>query len=175
MRRAGLLLDRRGVTLIEVMVTVGILSLVTAGLVSMLMQSLRGWSSGTSGGTSTAKGTFAIQRLASDIRDAKSAVVSSGRLVVTFPSLVEDPSTGEQIYDLSSDDPVTRSYYVSDGNLVRTAGGTTVILCRGVTSASFHAWGGTVTVTTLTGSDCDGTHTATQEMTGSIALRNFKS
>ena len=162
-------------TMVEIMVVTGLLTMVTVSFVAMLIHSLRGWSSGTSSETSTSKATIAIQRLANDIRDARSAVVSSGVLTVTFPNSVVDPGTGERIYDLSSDDPVTRSYYVSGGNLVRTVGGVTTILCRGVTTTTFHAWGGTVTITTLTSTDQEGTYTSTQQITGNIALRNFKS
>lgn len=167
--------SRKGTTLVEAMVAAGILSLVTITFTALFIQSLRGWSVGTSGQTSTGKATVAIQRLGNDIRDARSAQVVSGVLVVTFPQSYVDVNTGERIYDLSANDPVTRSYYVSNGNLVRTAGGTTTILCRGVSEATFHAWGANVTITTLVGTDREGTRTAYQQLTGSIALRNFKS
>lgn len=177
MKRARLMVNRRGMTLIEVMVAAGLLTLVTAAFVAMLIQSIRGWSSSISGQTSTSNATIGIQRLANDIRDGRSAQVSTDKktLTVTFPRTITDPGTHEQVYDLSGDGPAPRSYYVSNGSLVRRVGSVTSVLCQGVTTVTFRAWGGTVTVTTLTGSDQEGTHTATQQLTGSIALRNFKS
>jgi hypothetical protein len=162
-------------TLVEVMVAAGLLTLVLGVFVSMLIQSLRGWGTGISGGASTSKGTIAIQRLANDVRDGKSAKVVSGVLVVTFPVKITDSASQKTMYNLSADDTATRSYYVSNGNLVRTVGSNTTVLCRGVKEVRFSAFGGTITITTLTGRDEEGMHVAEEKLTGSIALRNFKS
>lgn len=168
-----LLSARRGMTLVEVTVASGVLTLITISLVAMLVHSLKGWSSGTSKDTAVTKVTVALQRLATDIRDGRSAQVVSGRLVVTFPATITDGSTGERVYDLSANDAVTRSYYVLNGNLVRNRGGTIAIIERGVSAATFGASGGTVTVT-LTGSDREGTYSAARQVTGRITLRNFR-
>lgn len=164
---------RRGMTLVEVVVASSVLTMITISLVAMLVHSLTGWSSGTSKDTAVTKVTVALQRLATDIRDGRSAQVVSGRLVVTFPALMTDGSTGEQVYDLSTNDPVTRSYYVLNGNLVRNRAGTIAIIERGISAATFGASGGTVTVT-LTGADQEGTYSATRQITGRITLRNFR-
>ncbi len=169
-----LLSKRAGMTLVEVVVASGVLTLITISLVAMLIHSLRGWSSGTSKDTAVTKVTVALQRLATDVRDARSAQVVSGRLVVTFPATVVDGSTGERVYDLSANDPVTSSYYVLNGNLVRNRGGTISIIERGISAASFGASGGTVTIT-LTGADQEGTYSAARQVVSRVTLRNFRS
>lgn len=166
--------NKRGMTLIEAVVTASILSMVTVTLVALLMQSMRGWTSGTHNDTAASQVTVAMQKLCNDIRDARSASISSGRLVVTFPTTLTDTSTGETVYDLSSNSAVTRSYYISNGNLVRNVGGVVTVLGKGITSASFGASGGTVSVT-LAWTARAGSSCATRQLTGRVSLRNFRS
>ena len=171
-RKTNLTRNRRGITLIEMLVTAAVLSLATVALVSLLVNSLTGWNSATARDTTTSHATVALEKLSKDIRDGKQAQVSPGALVVTFPRINVDASTGESIYDASASDPVTRSYYVSGGNLVRSMSGVASTLARGVTSATFGAAGGTVSVT-LTVWEQVGNRSATRELTGRIALRNY--
>jgi len=167
---------RKGMTLIEMVVTVLILTMAAAAFLAMSISSLRGWSSGTSKETSNSQVTIATQKLANEIRDARTATVSTDKktLTVTFPRLLTDPTTHEQIYDLSANDPTPRSYYISNGNLVRNAGGQITILARGVTAAEFGASGGTVSIT-LTSSEQVGTYQSSDQVTSRITLRNYRS
>ena len=165
----------RGVTLIEVAVSIVILTMAGAALLAMLVGSVRGWSSGISKDTVNSRATVAMQKLANDIRDARTATASEDNhtLTVTFPVLLTDPETQEQSYHPSENDEVSRHYYVSSGNLVRDAGGDITVIGRGVTSAEFGASGGTVTVT-LESSEQVGTKVSTQQVTGRVSLRNFR-
>jgi hypothetical protein len=160
-------------TAVEVMISISILSMAGICLVAILIQSLAGWSSGTSRDTSTGQATIALQRLSNDIRDGKSASVSNGVLTVVFPLALQDATTGERIYDLSSDDPTPRHYYTTGSDLVRSVGGTTSIIGRGVSAATFAAGGGAVTVS-LTSSEQVGKCVSTQQVTGRVALRNYQ-
>ncbi|MGQ9454423.1 MAG: hypothetical protein ACUVRS_07715 [Armatimonadota bacterium] len=132
-----------------------------------------GFSSGVSHEVSISQATIALQKLANEIREAKSAAVLGEALVVTFTLEVEDPSTGESVYDISANDPTTRTYYVSNGNLVRSVNGVVSVLARGISSATFATSGRSVYVT-LTSSEQVGRKTASAQETGRIALRNFR-
>ncbi len=168
-----ILRSSQGMTMVELLIASAILSMVGVVLVSMLAQSLTGWSSGTSRDTSVSQATIAIQKLSNDIRDGKSALVSNGALVVVFPVLIQDGTTGERIYDISGDNPTPRRYYVTGGNLVRDVGGAISVIGRGVSAATFAAGGRTVTAS-LTSSEQVGKSISTQEVTGRIALRNYR-
>ncbi|MGQ9580010.1 MAG: hypothetical protein ACUVT8_03585 [Armatimonadota bacterium] len=132
-----------------------------------------GFSSGVSHEVSISQATIALQKLANEIREAKSAAVLGEALVVTFTLEVEDPSTGESVHDISANDPTTRTYYVSNGNLVRSVNGVVSVLARGISSATFATSGRSVYVT-LTSSEQVGRKTASAQETGRIALRNFR-
>ena len=167
---------QRGATLIEMVIGITILSLAGAALAAMMVHSLRGWSSGTSKEGAGTQATIAIQKIGNEIRDARTALASEDThtLTVTFPRQLTDPTTHETIYDLSANDPATRSYYINSGNLVRNIGGQVTIITRGVSSVQFGADGGSVTVT-LVGSDHVGMYTSTLQVTGRIYLRNYRS
>ena len=160
-------------TLIEILISSAILAMAGIALAAILVQSLTGWSSVASRDTATSQATIALQKLSNDIRDGKSASVSNDVLTVVFPLALQDPATGEQIYDLSTDDPVPRRYYISQGDLIRSVGSNATVLGRGVGTATFAAGGGTVTVT-LASSEQVGKCMSTQEVTGRIALRNYQ-
>lgn len=172
-----LLRNSRGMTLLEILVSLGILSLAGASLVAVLGSSMEGWSSGTSSDEATSQATLALQRLSNEIRDGRLAQISSGALVVTFPRSIADPGTGLVTYDKSTDDPNPRTYYVSgDGNLMRSYQGVTTVLFRGISAAQFvpTPTGDSVRVT-LTGHQKVGKSDREHEVTGRIALRNFRS
>ena len=165
----------RGMTLLEVAVCVTILVMAGASLLAMVIGSVNGWSSGVSKDTMNSRATIAMQKLSSDIREARTATASEDEktLSVTFPTLLTDPDTQEQSYHPSADDSVTRYYYVSDdGDLVREAGGDITVIGPQVSSADFGALGGTVTAT-LESSGQIGTAFSKQSVTGRISLRNF--
>ena len=165
--------SNRGMTLIEVIVAMGILTLLGVCLLTILMQSLRGWASGAGNEAANSTATTALHRLTYDIREARSAIVSNGQLIVTFPVVLTDPDTNEKIYDSTLDDPVPRSYYVSGGNLVRNVGGTISILRRKVSSATFVAAANSVEIT-LVSTQQLGTSAVTQQATGCVTFRNYR-
>lgn len=160
-------------TLIEVAMTAGILTLLGAGLLTMLMQSLRGWSSGAGDEAANSAATTALQRLAYDIREGRSATIINSQLIVTFPKTITDPVTGEQAYDPIRNDPVTRSYYVSNGNLVCNTAGSIKILGRGISAGTtFSAASNNVDVTIVSDQRL-GAEARTQRATGHITMRNY--
>lgn len=161
-------------TLVELMVSISIVSIAGIALVALLIHSLRAWSAGSSNEAATSSATIALQKLSNDIRNGKAAVGSSGTLTVTFPRLMTDPLTNESVYDPSVSDPVTRSYFISNGNLVKQTGASVVIVTRDISSATFGATGGVVTVT-LTSNQHIGSSTSTHQVKGRISLRNYRS
>jgi len=167
---------RAGITLLELVVSIAILSMASAALFAILLGSLRGWSVGTSKESANSHATIALQKLGNDVREARSAQVSEdgGTLEVTFPALIEDPTTHQQIYDLSANDPTPRYYYVTDNNLFRSVGGQAVIFGRGISSVQFGAAGGAVTID-LQSTEQVGTVTSSQSVTGRVYLRNYRS
>ncbi len=165
--------NNKGVTVVEALISVSVVSLIGTALVALLVHSLAGFGSGASQEASISQATIALQKLANDIREAKSATVSGGVLTVTFPLRIQNPATGEYIYDLTGESPTTQRYYVSNGNLVRNVGGNTSILARGITSATFAASAREV-YATLTSEEQVGKGKASTVVTGRIALRNVK-
>ena len=163
-----------GMTVVEMMLSMFVIALLSLGLFSMLMHGLRGWSKGA--GTEAAGGAAAIalQRFSNDIRDARSATVSGSELIVTFPRTNTDPFTNEEAYDAAANDPITRSYYVSDnGNLVRKVGTDIKVLARNVSDeTTIYASGNGVQVTIVSKQQLGPTE-CRQEATGHITLRNY--
>jgi len=164
----------KGSTLIEVLIAVAVLSAAVASMGAIVIQSMRGWSSGASGDGATSHSTLAVQKLCNEIRDGRSASVSNGVLSVTFPMRVVDGSSGQVTYDMSANDPYVRSYYVSGGELKRSYRGVVTTIMKGISAASFGANGGNVTIT-LTGSEHIGTAAKTHPVTTRVSLRNFRS
>lgn len=158
----------------EILIGVGILSLVGIAMVAMISQSLTGWSSATSQEFASSGATIALQKLSNEIRDGRQATISSGNLVVSFPRTLTDGTTGQVIYDRSASDPVPRIYYVSDGNLMRSVGGVSTIVSKGISSAAFESWGGTVSIT-VTATEQVGRSCTEHQAAGRVALRNFRS
>lgn len=162
---------KSGMTLVEMMFAVALASVVGVALVSTVMHSLTAYNSGISQSNDTDAVTLAVQQISNEIRDGRSATVSSGVLTVTFPRTLTDASTGEKIYDLSANDPVTRSYYVSGGNLIRSVGSSESTVRRGISSATFGASGGIVTMT-LVGAAPNRPDKC--EITSRVSLRNYR-
>jgi len=160
-------------TLAEVIVAMGVLALVGACLMSVLMQGLRGWSSGAGDEAANSIATTALQRLAYDIREARTATTNGSQLTVTFPLTITDPTTKQTAYDPTLNDPVARTYYVdNNGNLVRNAGGVITILRRGVTSVTFAAAANSVEIT-VTATQRLGTSDRTGQAKGRVTFRNY--
>ncbi|MEN6357990.1 MAG: prepilin-type N-terminal cleavage/methylation domain-containing protein [Armatimonadota bacterium] len=169
--------SNRGMTLIEVMITVALLSMVGTALTTMLIGSIRGWRSGVSRDDAVSEVTIAMQKLSMEIRDGRSASTNESNdvLTVTFPGTLTDGTTHESVYDLSIASSITRSYYISDGNLVRNVGGTVSILGRGVTDATFGTTGGAVSAKLeRRDKECQDSTGEYPYVRGKINLRNYR-
>lgn len=164
----------RGFSLVEMLIAVAVISMASVVLVSLITGALTGWSSGTSKDTASSNATLAMQRLANEIRDGRIAYAYSNTLVVYFPMSITDEATGMVTYDKSASDPVPRIYYVADGNLVRSVQGVTSVVARGISSATFGASGGMVSIT-LVSSEQVGHSQSQCQVTGRVTLRNFRS
>ncbi|MHB1458358.1 MAG: PulJ/GspJ family protein [Armatimonadota bacterium] len=77
--------NERGVTLLEMMVAVGLLSIVFLGSMSLLSTMLKLWSQGSSGTSSNMYTSVAARRIVRDIQEGRSATIVNGNLVVKFP------------------------------------------------------------------------------------------
>ncbi len=168
--------NNRGFTLVEMVVSTVILSMLSIALAGLLVHTLRGWSAGTAQVATAGATTIAMQKLASDIRDGRSATVSTDNktLTVTFLGTITDATTGETIYDPSGGAPVTtRSYYISNGNLVRSIGSSVTIIGKGATSAEFHASYGLVNIT-LKSTEQISSKLVSLEINERINLRNYR-
>lgn len=166
----------KGFTLIELSISTMILCVAALALAGLLIQGVRGWTSGTNQEAISSGTTLAMQRLSTEIRDGVTATVGtvSGHtaLIVTFPATITDTATQETIYDLSGAGTSSRSYYILNGNLVRNVGGAVSTVEKGVTYASFYVSGGLVTLT-LKSTGQVGTSVKSLQITGQVRLRNY--
>jgi len=167
-----------GFTLIEMSITMMILCVATLALAGMLIAGVRCWRSGLTQDSVNNDVTIAMQKISTDIRDGVTATVGTlngvSALTVTFPATMTDHGTGETIYDLSGSGTTTRSYYVQNGDLVRSIGGVVSVIGKGVTYANFGASGGSVTMTLETSRQA-GASSRSLRITGQVRLRNFHS
>lgn len=176
----------RGSTSVEAVISISLISMMSLVLVAMLIGAMTAWCSGTGSETANSSVTIAIQKLANDIRDGKSASVSSNMLTVTFPKKVTHLVTGETIYDLSSTDPETHLFYLDDkGNLWRKVGANAAeVFARGIyvpdptktgdpAPPPFSAQNGEVNVM-LKGMEQVGTKVSAHQVVTRITLRNFR-
>ena len=69
---------RSGMTMVEVLVVLGIMTMLTSALFSLLISSLWSWDRGSSKGQSDSTVSIALQKVARAIVDGKSASVTSG-------------------------------------------------------------------------------------------------
>lgn len=171
--------SKRGFSAIELIISLAVLSLATTAIASMLVYAMRGFSTGVASDSVTDSTTIALQKLGTDIRDGCSATDSGGSdttsntLTVTFPALLTDSTTGEKYYDASSSNKTTRSYYVSNGNLVRQSGNSITILGAGVDWAHFHAVNGLVSAD-LRNTETIVSKDESMQVNGRISLRNYQ-
>lgn len=168
--------NNRGFTLVEMVMSTVILSMASIALAGLLVHTLRGWSTGTAQVATAGATTIAMQKLATDIRDGRSAAVSTDNktLTVTFLGTITDATTGETIYDPSGSVPATtRSYYIYNGNLVRSVGGNVTVIGKGVTLAEFHASYGLVNVV-LKSAESISSKEVSLEINARVNLRNYR-
>lgn len=164
--------NKLGMTAIELVLSMSILSLLGIGLLTMLMQGLRGWGNGAGNEVANGAATVALQRLTYEIRDGRTATVSNSRLTVVFPLVLTDPVSHETNYDAFANNPTARSYYVSNGDLVRSVGGVVSVLARRVTSVAFIVSANAVDITVVSTQQM-GSAPCTQQAKGRLTLRNY--
>ena len=166
--------NNKGMTLIEVLISVSVLAIVGTGLLTMSVHCLRGWGRGTGNEAANSNVTLAVQKLAIDIREARSATSNSAQtqIVAVFPKMLTDPDTGEQVYDAVLNDPETRTYYVSAGNLICRKGDVITTVARGISANSVLTASGAAVDVTLKSIPPAGTSAVTQQATAHISLRN---
>lgn len=161
-----------GTTLLEMLVTLGILTLVCSILLALVNGSLTSYSSGASTAFANSSASIAIQKLENDIRDGATASVSGSTLTINFPATEEDGTTHEVLYSPGGT-TTSRQYLMSSGNLVRRISGNDTILARSVTAVTFTATLGVVTAT-ITTEEQVGAKTTQRTSAASIALRNYR-
>jgi prepilin-type N-terminal cleavage/methylation domain-containing protein len=115
-----MLRNRRGFTLVELMTSVGIMAFVTICGFAVLLSTMRSYDSITVQAYSDSDAVVAMQKIVSDLREAKSyAILSSGtRLQLTYPITTANGYYNRQVADPTN----TIDYYLSDntGSLTRT-------------------------------------------------------
>jgi competence protein ComGC len=172
-RTTKLLKTNRGATLVEVMVVIGIVTLICGVLLMLVNGSLSTWSASASTAYADSSASIAVQKLAHDIRDGASASLDGSALVVVFPATLSDTGgNGETLYSPGASG-VTKRYLLSNGNLIRRVGGTDTILARGMHSVDFSATLGVVTVT-IVAREQVGKSTTSKTSTTRVTLRNYR-
>jgi Tfp pilus assembly protein PilV len=165
--RAPRLRGRPGVSLVEAMIAFGIISVLTTGLFSLFLTSLRSYDTGSGKSASDNAVSLGLQKAAREIEDGMSASVSSGQLTVQLP-LVNNQGN----YDRATAGDTVKLYVSSNKLYKQINTNTATVLALDISAATFSVSGGSVTVT-LTGRGQDGKQLMTTEMSQVVALRNF--
>lgn len=172
-----ILKNRSGYTVTELMIAIVIGSMISLAMGSLLIHTLGAWSRGTSGIDSSSSLSNTFQKLTFQIRNGRLASIETGpKLKVIFPLRVHDNTTGEDIYDLSANDPNPVYFYLYNGNLVKSygsVGSNPQIIAKEVTSATFGAQGGTVSINLSIRRNL-GNKAVTNQDICRISLRNYR-
>jgi hypothetical protein len=163
LRRPG----RPGVTMVEVLVVFGIISVFSSALFSLFLTSLKSYDTGGSQGVSDTAVSMALQSAARAIADGMSASVSSGQLTVQLPLL-----NNQGNYDRSVLGNTVKLYVSSNKLYQQINSGTATVLEKDITAATFTVSGGSVTIT-LTSRGQLGKEIKTTQMSQVVALRNY--
>ena len=158
---------RSGMTMVEVLVVLGIMTMLTSALFSLLISSLWSWDRGSSKGQSDSTTSIALQKVARAIADGKSASVTSGQLTVQLP-LVNNQGD----YDRTSNGNTVRIYLTGTTLYQQVNAGTATSLSTDITAATFTVSNGSVTVS-LTGRGQTGKNVMTTQFSQVVALRNY--
>jgi hypothetical protein len=164
--RASVAGARAGMTTVEMVVAAGALSVVTTGVLSLLVTALGGWGNGSGKSHSETAASLAVQKAAREITDGKSAAVSSGILTVQMPLI-----NNQGNYDRANNGNQVK-LYLSNGTLYRQLNtNTPVSLATDITGAAFSVSGNTVTLA-ITAKGRNGKNTMQTQFTQVVALRN---
>lgn len=157
---------RGGVTLVEVLVVLGLISVFTTAMFSLFLTALGSWDKGSGKSISDNTASFALQKAAMAIADGKSASVSSGTLTVQMP-LVNNQGD----YDRNSDGNVVKLYLSGSTLYQQVNSNPATTLMTGVASATFTVSGNTVTLA-ITAQGQTGRNVMQTQITQVVALRN---
>jgi hypothetical protein len=161
---------RRGALTLEIAIAAGIFGFLATGGLALTLGAAKGWDTGTGKSESDTQASLALQKIAREVTDAKSAVASQNGAQLT----VQMPWLNDQgCYDRAFDgDEVT--FYVSNGNLYRRVnGGTGVILTRDIGTPNFSVTGGMVNLV-LRSRVTAGRHESETEFSQAVTLRNHE-
>ena len=172
---ANPLKNRKGMTLIEVVISAVLLSLVLLGSVTIQVGMLNVWQKGASGTNANTYASIAMRRLVLDIEEGSSVSISGSSLVIAFPYY--DTSTGDYV---RTSPGVTRTYYLSGENgtepsgqyLWKTDGTTMTLLAKNVESIVYTVVSTKLVRITLTGTDQEGGAISPKMVQISVKLRN---
>jgi prepilin-type N-terminal cleavage/methylation domain-containing protein len=124
---------KRGMTLVELMVAMGLMSLTFAALSAMFLFGLRSYQKTAADTTLNQTNAQGLRRIAETIRQAMSVTISSDGRILTYTlprlSAAADPVTGEKEYQIPLvNDGVARSFTVNtSGNVVDTVSGRVLV------------------------------------------------
>lgn len=171
----NLLKNKRGVTLLEMIVAVGLLSMVLIGTMSLLSTMLNLWAEGSSGTSSNLYASVAARGLVRAIEEGRSATIVNGKLTVRFPYRPNSSS------DYSSGTGDLNEYYLS-GPSGTEASGTYLwrrrnytryyLIGKNITSLTFSMPSKKLIRFTLIGSDIVGEAVRPNTIQVSVLLRN---
>ena len=167
--------NRKGTTLVEVLIAAGLLSVVLIGTLGLLSSMLSMWAKGASGTSANSHASLATRRLVTEIEEGNAATVASGKLAVVFPYY--DTGTGD--YDRTQTG-ITANYYLSGTTggestgtyLWKSVGTAKTRLATNVESLTFSVTNGKLVRITLTGCDQEGGAISPKTEQISIVLRN---
>lgn len=162
-----------GFSLIEVLISLTLITMIGGTVGALMVHSIKGWSKGVSKSGADNSAAVALHKMMIDISTGSSASIVSGELRVNVPPLVTD-ANGETYYD-SNGATTTYRYYISNNNMYRQIGtANPTLFVRGISAANYYISGSLVTIV-ATGNNREGSQTSQQQIKDSIVLRNYGS
>jgi hypothetical protein len=151
----------------ELLVTAGLLSILTLGVLSLFGTAMDQWSRGSGKSEADDVASIVSQQVVRYIQDGKSATSTIGGLSVRLPGTNDQ---GDYERALNGD---LILFYTASGKLYRRVNSNTATqIATGVQTFSYSVVGGNVTFT-LTINRTSGTRTSTSSFTQRVALRNY--
>jgi hypothetical protein len=143
---------RRGATLLEVVTGAGISAFTLIGGVGCFIAGMMSWLKGVGSMDAISKSQNSVKLISQQLREAMSVTLNADGTKVTYELPQKDVS-GSYVLPLASDG-VSRSFYVQNGNLIQTTGGSSRTVTNNILSTDpatnstyqiFSANSGTVT------------------------------
>jgi type II secretory pathway pseudopilin PulG len=145
--------SREGVTLVELLITMGVLAIIGLAIVIVWFNAQRAHDTASAFASAQSEARIAMQTLEREVRSGSRASFSvPGDLEPDDPDPDEPPTFTFTELDFdtlppNSEDFVSVRYFVEDGQLLRTANGDTRTLARNVTNFELtHAGGGSIAI-----------------------------